>query len=315
MAADFRLKEDLPELVDRIVASYHDLGVGHHLGHCPLPSNAEVCEIAKDLKGVLFPGYRRRQNLHMGNVGFYVGAEIDSLHDRLTEQIARALRHDFVRTAREKDPAAEPCTRPHDFEADGQRAALAFLNELPFLRELLAEDVKAAYEGDPAAASLDEVIFCYPGLSAVTAYRVAHALDGLGVPLIPRMIAEWAHAETGIDIHPAANIGPGFFIDHGTGVVIGATCEIQQNVKVYQGVTLGAKSFPRDGQGRLVRNAKRHPTVERDVVIYSNATVLGGDVTLGAGAVIGAGATITASVAAGTKVTAEKPSLRYRAAG
>ena len=315
MSADFRLKEELPELTDRIVASYHDLGVGHHLGHCPLPSTEEVREIARDLKGVLFPGYRRRQNLHMGNVGFYVGALVDALHDRLTEQAARALRHDFMRRARAADPHAEPCTKEQDFEADGQRAALAFLNELPALRELLVEDVKAAFEGDPAAASLDEVIFCYPGLAAVTAHRIAHALHRLEVPLIPRMIAEWSHAETGIDIHPAAEIGPGFFIDHGTGVVIGATCRIAENVKVYQGVTLGAKSFPRDGEGRLVRNAKRHPTVERDVVIYSNATVLGGDVTLGRGAVIGAGATITRSVEAGTKVTAEKPSLRYRAAG
>ena len=315
MSADFRLKEGLPELTDRIVASYLDLGLGHHLGHCPLPSTREVCAIARDLKGVLFPGYRTRQNLHMGNVGFHVGALIDGLHDRLTEQAARALRHDFVRQARLADPDREPCTKETDFEADGQRVTLAFLNELPALRELLIEDVKAAYEGDPAAASLDEVIFCYPGLSAVTAHRIAHALHALGVPLIPRMIAEWSHAETGIDIHPAASIGPGFFIDHGTGVVIGATCEIAENVKLYQGVTLGAKSFPRDGEGRLVRTAKRHPTVERDVVIYSNATVLGGDVTLGRGAVIGAGATITRSVEAGTKVTAEKPSLRYRAAG
>ncbi|MFH5804380.1 serine O-acetyltransferase [Alienimonas sp. DA493] len=315
MSADFRLKEDLPELTDRIVASYHDLGVGHHLGHCPLPNTAEVCAIARDLKGVLFPGYRTRQNLHMGNIGFHVGALVDSLHDRLTEQTARALRHDFMRRAKAADPDSEPCTKEVDFEADGQRVTLAFLNQIPALRELLVEDVKAAYEGDPAAASYDEVIFCYPGLSAVTAHRIAHALHSLGVPLIPRMIAEWSHAETGIDIHPGARIGPGFFIDHGTGVVIGATCRIAENVKIYQGVTLGAKSFPRDGEGRLVRNAKRHPTVERDVVVYSNATVLGGDVTLGCGAVIGAGATITESVAPGTKVTAEKPSLRFRTAG
>ncbi len=320
MSADFRLKEELPELTDRIVASYHDLGVGHHLGHCPLPSTEAVCEIARDLRAVLFPGYRSRRSLHMGNVGYHVGALIDGLHDRLTEQIARALRHDFMRRALQADPHSEPCTKaPHrgmpDFEADGQRITLAFLNQIPALRELLVEDVKAAYEGDPAAASYDEVIFCYPGLSAVTAHRIAHALHILGVPLIPRMIAEWSHAATGIDIHPGARIGPGFFIDHGTGVVIGATCRIAENVKIYQGVTLGAKSFPRDGEGRLVRNAKRHPTVERDVVIYSSATVLGGDVTLGAGAVIGAGATITKSVAAATQVTAEKPSLRFRAAG
>ncbi|MEM9702133.1 MAG: serine acetyltransferase [Planctomycetota bacterium] len=320
MSADFRLKEELPELTDRIVASYHDLGIGHHLGHCPLPSTAAVCEIAKDLRAVLFPGYRSRHGLHMGNVGYHVGALIDGLHDRLTEQIARALRHDHMRRAKQADPDGSLCAhappqKQPDFERDGQRITLAFLHQIPSIRELLVEDVKAAYEGDPAAASYDEVIFCYPGLSAVTAHRIAHALHGLGVPLIPRMIAEWSHVETGIDIHPAAQIGPGFFIDHGTGVVIGATCEIAENVKIYQGVTLGAKSFPRDGDGRLVRNAKRHPTVERDVVIYSNATVLGGDVTLGAGVVIGAGATITKNVSAGTKVTAEKPSLRFRAAG
>ena len=173
MAADFRLKEDLPELVDRIVASYHDLGVGHHLGHCPLPSNAAVCEIARDLKGVLFPRVPpAAETCTWATWGSTSGpkstASTTASPNRSPARCGTTSSAPPARTT----PAAEPCTKPHDFEADGQRAALAFLNELPFLRELLAEDVKAAYEGDPAAASLDEVIFCYPGLSAVTAYRV-----------------------------------------------------------------------------------------------------------------------------------------------
>ncbi len=186
---------------------------------------------------------------------------------------------------------------------------------LSYMRLLLAEDVQAAYDGDPAAKSLDEIIFCYPGIAAVTVYRLAHNLHRLGVPLIPRMMTEYAHGKTGIDIHPGATIGPRFFIDHGTGVVIGETTQIGEDVKLYQGVTLGALSFPRDAEtGEIVRDAKRHPTIENGVVIYANATILGGETVIGHHSVIASSAWITRSIAPYTKVTIENPQLRLRGA-
>lgn len=309
MATDIRLKDQLPELADRIVDTYREIETTNHLGHCPLPSIEAIMAIVDDLKEILFPGYRKRQNLHFGNVTYYVGDLIDGLHDRLTQQIARALRHDFRRRNRLTCGEVQP-----DFEAVGQEKTLRFLKTLPTIRRTLATDVQAAYDGDPAAGNLDEIIFCYPGLEAITVYRLAHELFRLDVPLIPRMLSEWAHGRTGIDIHPGAKIGPSFFIDHGTGVVIGATCEIASGVKLYQGVTLGALSFAKDEQGNLVRNSKRHPTIEDNVVIYANATVLGGTTTIGRNSVIGASASVYESVPPNTIVTLEKPTLRMRQA-
>ncbi len=308
MAADFRLKEQLNTLTDRIVDSYKDIGNINHLGHCPLPSTAIVVEILDDLKEILYPGYRRRQNLHMGNVTYFVGDLIDGLHDKLTQQFARALRYEY-----DLKYGAD-CNRRHlmDFEARGQQAAIEFLESIPAMRQLLATDVAAAYEGDPAASGLDEIIFCYPGLEAMTVHRIAHQLYRQEVPLIPRMMAEWSHNQTGIDIHPGATIGPSFFIDHGTGVVIGETCNIGTGVKVYQGVTLGALSFQKDSEGKLVRGTKRHPTIEDGVVIYANATILGGETVIGTDSVIGASVWMTKSVPPNTVVTIETPSLRLR---
>lgn len=309
MATDIRLKELLPELTDRIVDTYHEIDTINHLGHCPLPSVDTVIEIAESLQEILYPGYRKRQNLHFGNVTYHVGDLIDALHDRLTQQIARALRHDFRRKNQLSCGEVQP-----DFEALGQEKAIRFLQRLPDVRHILATDVKAAYEGDPAAGNLDEIIFCYPGLEAITIHRLAHELHKLNVPLIPRMLSEWAHGKTGIDIHPGAQIGPSFFIDHGTGVVIGATTEIAAGVKLYQGVTLGALSFARDTEGNLVRNSKRHPTIEENVVIYANATVLGGGTVIGRNSVIGASASVYESIPPNTVVTLEKPTLRMRQA-
>ena len=201
-----------------------------------------------------------------------------------------------------------------DFESLGQEKAIDFLSTLPAIRRVLATDVQAAFDGDPAAGGLDEIIFCYPGLEAITVFRLAHELHCLQIPLIPRMLTELAHSRTGIDIHPGATIGPSFFIDHGTGVVIGATCEIAAHVKLYQGVTLGALSFAKDEEGNLVRNSKRHPTIEDHVVIYANATVLGGTTIIGRNSVIGAGASVYESVPANTVVTLDKPTLRMRQA-
>src|SRR5205807_5389807 len=250
---------------------------------------------------ILYPGFVRRQNLHLGNVEYHVGDLIDSLHDTLTLHIGRALRHDY------------DSGKAHiDLEALAQQKAVDLLRRLPDLRMTLEEDVQAAFAGDPAAKSYDEIIFCYPGLEAVTIYRIAHELQLLDVPLIPRMMTEYAHFKTGIDIHPGARIGPRFFIDHGTGVVIGETCDIGANVKLYQGVTLGALSFPRDAAGNIIRGKKRHPTLEDEVVVYANATILGGDTVVGHHAVIGSSVMLTHSVAPYTVVTLEKPSLRIK---
>jgi serine O-acetyltransferase len=307
MASDVRLKETLPDLTEEIVETYTTVGTINHLGHCPLPKYEDVISAVEDLKDILYPGYRRREGLHIGNVTYHVGDLIDGLHDKLTTQIARALQHD-ARVQR----GIDPCEDKEDHQAKAQRIAITFLQRLPELRRLLATDVQAAYDGDPACKSIDEVILCYPGLQAVTVYRLAHELNGFGVPFIPRMMTEWAHKRTGIDIHPGARIGPHFFIDHGTGVVIGETCDIGCYVKLYQGVTLGALSFPKDADGNLIRNMKRHPTIQDRTVIYANATILGGETTIGHDSVIGSSVWLTQSVAPFTTVTIEKPSLRIR---
>jgi serine O-acetyltransferase len=301
MATDIRLKESLPDITEALVATYTDCGTTHHLGHRPLPSREAIADILADLMEVLYPGYGRRQNLHIGNIEYHVGDLIDGLHDKLTQQIGRVLRHEDDQNAAE-----------HDLEALAQQKAVALLLRLPEIRTVLEQDVIAAFEGDPAAKSLHEIIFCYPGLEAVSIYRIAHELVNLGVPLVPRMMTEAAHSKTGIDIHPGARIGPGFFIDHGTGVVIGETCDIGPNVKLYQGVTLGALSFPRDSAGNIIRGKKRHPTLEHDVVVYANATILGGDTVIGHHSVVGSNVWLTQSVDPYTSVAMEKPSLRFR---
>lgn len=307
MASDFRLKERLPEITSQLVSTYKQVGSINHLGNCPLPNYEVIIGVIEDLKEIMYPGYRRRENLHMGNVAYHVGDLIDGLHDKLTTQIGRALRHDARATR--KDYA---CEEEADYEALGQAKALQLLEQLPEIRRVLCLDVRAAYEGDPAVRNVDEIIFCYPGLEAITVYRLAHALYELEVPLIPRMMTEWAHSKTGIDIHPGAQIGENFFIDHGTGVVIGQTCEIGSRVKIYQGVTLGALSFPTDGDGNLVRGQKRHPTIEDNVVIYANATILGGGTVVGHDSVIASNVWLTRSVPPRTTVLLEKPNLRMR---
>jgi serine O-acetyltransferase len=307
MATDLRLKEQLPRLTDRIVASYADTPSINYLGHCPLPRYDEIIEAIDDLKDILYPGYRRREGLHIGNVTYHVGDLIDGLHDKLTRQIARALRHDD--RVVNKGPG---CEDEADYEAKGQAMAITFLERLPEIRRLLATDAEAAYAGDPACRSIDEVIFCYPGLEAITVHRLAHELLQLEVPFIPRMMSEWSHKLTGIDIHPGAKIGHHFFIDHGTGVVIGETCDIGNHVKLYQGVTLGALSFATDADGNLVRGHKRHPTLEDRVVVYANATVLGGKTVIGHDSVIGSSAWVTRSVNPYTTVTIEPPKHRER---
>ena len=304
MATDVRLKEELPAITDRLIETYTECSRLNHLAHEPLPNRDAVAGIVDDLHEVLFPGYGKRQNLHIGNVGYHVGNLIDALHDKLTTQIARALRHKLC----EESPHA-------DCEQMAQPKALELLRRLPEVRHTLERDVDAAFRGDPAARSHHEIIFCYPGLEAITVFRVAHELHSLGVPFIPRMMTELAHAKTGIDIHPGARIGAGFFIDHGTGVVIGETCEIGEGVKLYQGVTLGALSFTKDGDGGLLHGSyKRHPTLRDGVVVYANATILGGQTVVGERSVIGSNVWLTESVPADTTVVLEKPKLRLKGA-
>jgi serine O-acetyltransferase len=304
MATDIRLKESLPELTEAIVETYTQCRRINHLGHQPLPSREAVIACVQDLMDLLYPGFHRRQNLHIGNVEYHVGDLVDGLHDQLTQQITRALRHEYSQTQ-----------QGEDFEAAAQQKAIHLLKRIPELRRLLEIDVQAAFEGDPAAKGFHEIVFCYPGLEAVTVYRLAHELLKLGVPLIPRMMTEHAHSKTGIDIHPGANIAEGFFIDHGTGVVIGETTDIGKNVKLYQGVTLGALSFPRDPHGNIIRGKKRHPTLEDDVVVYANATILGGETTVGHHSVVGSNVWLTHSVEPYTSVLLEKPSLKLKGPG
>ncbi|CAN5150750.1 serine acetyltransferase [soil metagenome] len=303
MATDLHLKEtELQNVTDQLVETYTACSRLNHLGHEPLPSREAVSDIVADLMELLYPGYGKRQSLHIGNIAYYAGGLVDALHDKLTEQISRALRHELCDES------------PHvDFPALAQTKAIALLRRLPGIRVTLEQDVEAAFRGDPAARSHHEIIFCYPGLEAISVYRVAHELHTLGVPYIPRMMTELAHTRTGIDIHPGARIGSGFFIDHGTGVVIGETCDIGEGVKLYQGVTLGALSFERESSGELTHGSyKRHPTLKDGVIVYANATILGGQTVLGERSVIGSNVWLTESVPADTTVVLEKPKLKLK---
>ncbi|MBN2494670.1 MAG: serine acetyltransferase [Deltaproteobacteria bacterium] len=278
---------ELERVLDELVAAR--IGVRRHARQCAcslaLPSKQAIEALVEDLRAVLFPGYHGRSELNDDSLRFHIGAALDLLARAVQEQVKRGL---CFACDREPDSCAQ-CDR------DAEEIALRFLARLPEIQQALALDVQAAYEGDPAARSPDEAIFAYPGIRAVTNYRLAHALYALDVPLVPRIITEHAHASTGIDIHPGARIGKSFFIDHGTGVVIGETAEIGDRVRIYQGVTLGAKSFPLDGHGRPIKGIARHPIVEDDVIIYSGATILG-RVRIGAGSIIGGNVWITRDV-------------------
>jgi len=261
-------------------------------GDRKLPSRDAVVDMIEGLRAVLFPGYFGTSELTAESLRFHVGATLDRVLRVLREQVERCLL--FVHDPQLTDDAGR--------EERAAEVVKGFLARLPEVRHLLATDVKAAYEGDPAATSPDEAIFCYPGIQAIANVRLAHELYRLEVPLLPRMITEHAHNITGIDIHPGATIGEEFFIDHGTGVVIGETCEIGKRVRVYQGVTLGAKSFPLDEKGNPIKGIPRHPIVEDDVIIYGGATILG-RVTIGRGSTIGGNVWLTHSVPPGSRIT------------
>ncbi|OUM03901.1 serine O-acetyltransferase EpsC [Variovorax sp. JS1663] len=262
------------------------------LGPREFPSREALAGIIESLKGALFPMRLGPQDLRHENEDFYVGHTLDAALQGLLAQARLELNF----SARHASPAAQ------DIEERAMQAVRAFAVALPALRRLLDTDVLAAYQGDPAARSVDEVLLCYPGVLAMIHHRLAHKLYMLELPLLARIVAELAHSQTGIDIHPGAQIGPGFFIDHGTGVVIGETAVIGQGVRLYQAVTLGAKRFPTDAEGHLQKGLPRHPVVQDEVVIYAGATILG-RVTLGKGATIGGNVWVTDDVAPGASVT------------
>lgn len=262
-----------------------------HFAPTPLPDKALIIQLLDDFLEVIYPGYFGRKFVELSHIEEHIVALTNSIYERLTVEIYRSVRPDC------SEPAVV-CEHCEDIAAE---QALTLLRKLPALRAQLSVDVQAAYDGDPAAKSIDEVIFAYPAIVTITIFRIAHELHLQGVPLLPRIMTEHAHSITGIDIHPGATIGEGFFIDHGTGVVIGETTIIGNHVKLYQGVTLGALSFAMDEEGRLIRGKKRHPTIEDDVVIYAGATILGGNTVIGQGSIIGGNVWLTRSLPPHTK--------------
>ncbi|MCX5645035.1 MAG: serine acetyltransferase [Phycisphaerae bacterium] len=291
----------LDKLVDRITATYKgDVGI-NFIDAANLPVRGRIIEVLECLFEVLFPGHAGNKAVTKSNVKYIVGDLLSQIHDTLVEQIGRAYQYQC---------RIKNC-RHCDCESMAEKVAEELLAELPGIRERLKGDVRAAFEGDPAAKSCEEIVMSYPCITAIATYRIAHELWVRQVPLIPRIMSECAHARTGIDIHPGATIGENFFIDHGTGVVIGETSVIGRNVKIYQGTTLGALSFRRDARGRIIKSGKRHPTIEDDVTIYAEATIMG-DVTIGRGAVIGGNTWIKESVPPGVTVSSANPELVYR---
>jgi len=286
-------------LVAAIVASDLAEPLTRHIDAGSLPSRDAVIDLVKKLRELLFPGYFGKQNLTTQTLEYYVGELLGDIRGQLYEQVLNVLRHQATRHG-------SPCL---DVEGTSERIVLAFLESIPALRATLATDVQAAFDGDPAAGDTDEVIFSYPGIFAITVHRIAHELHRLKVPLIPRIMSEYAHALTGVDIHPGATIGEYFFIDHGTGVVIGETTTIGRHVKIYQGVTLGALST-RGGQS--LKGVRRHPTLKDQVTVYSGASILGGETIIGEEAVISSNVFVTQSVPPQTRVTVKNPELQYR---
>lgn len=293
-------RDEVPAIVNELVASCHRGGCFDHVSAEPIPHREAMIDILRRMALILYPGYFIRTRLDSTNLEYYLGQQVTSLYEILSEQIILAIRHDCIRQN-------QPCVH---CEPLGHKLAVEFLGKLPQLRAMLAKDIRAALDGDPAAKGYDEIIFSYPGIWAIMVYRIAHEFYRQSIPLMPRIMTEYAHSRTGIDIHPGADIGESFFIDHGTGVVIGETCMIGNRVRLYQGVTLGAISLSKAECKRL-RSKKRHPSIEDDVIIYANATILGGDTVVGARSVIGGNVWLTHSVPPDTEVFIKKQDLIF----
>jgi serine O-acetyltransferase len=291
----------IQELVGRIAQTYEgDIAI-NFIEVSNLPVRDRIVEILDLLTEVLFPGYTGKRTVTKSNVNFIVVDVLYHVYTELSEQVEKALKYQ----CRMLNCDTGGCRQM------AEDATVHLLTQLPKIRDLLKGDVAAAFDGDPAAKSYEEIVISYPCIIAIATYRIAHELYLKEVPLIPRMMSECAHSKTGIDIHPGARIGKNFFIDHGTGVVIGETTIIGNNVKIYQGTTLGAMSFPRDERGRIIKGQKRHPTIEDDVTIYAEATILG-DITVGKGATIGGNVWVKQPVPAGYTVITANPDLVCR---
>lgn len=282
--------------IEELLKTYSDTGGINYLDAAAmLPSREAIEAVCADLMSLMFPGFRGEPLVHSGDLPDVTRARVKTIRTRLEPEIGKSIRNNSADGANHQN-AGEILTR--------------FIAELPQLREMLWTDLDAAYEGDPAAKSYEEIILAYPAMEAIAIQRMAHLLYNMSVPLIPRLMTEWAHSRTGIDIHPGAKIGSHFFIDHGTGVVIGETCEIGAHVKLYHGVTLGARSFQKDERGKIKKGGKRHPKVEDGVTIYPNSTVLGGETVIGAGSTIGGNVFLTESVPPNSLVFYEEKQLQ-----
>ncbi len=287
----------LEQKVDMIFDSYNKYELTSRIDSDNIVSRDELIFIVKELRKLLFPGYFDNVKVRSEYVKYHIGEKIELIEYKLSKQIKRAL-----------DNCEECGLSTEELDLKASETAGAFMERIPKIRDYLYTDVQAAYNGDPAAYSTQEIIYCYPGIFAITVYRIAHELWELKVPMIPRIISEYAHNLTGIDIHPGATIGEYFFIDHGTGIVIGETTIIGKNVKIYQGVTLGGLSTRK---GQLLKGVKRHPTIGDNVTIYSNSSILGGETVIGNDVIIGGNTFIVSSVAAGMKVNTRSPQLEY----
>ena len=298
----------IEELTGEFLDSYRGDTRARRISQRYLPSREAIVEILEAVLDLMYPGYFGRRDLNSENLGAHVAQLVAALAPKLESEMEHCLCYGREREAQREQELGRP-----EFGECAPRAhelAEIFLGRLPEIRSMLIRDVQAAFDGDPAATNLDEVILAYPGVLAVSVYRIAHALYDLGVPMMARIMTEWAHSKTGADIHPGATIGAAFFIDHATGVVIGETTLIGDGVKLYQGVTLGALSFPRDASGQIIRGKKRHPTVESGSTLYANATVLGGQTVVGADSVIGGSVFLTRSVPPRSRVSLKEPELR-----
>lgn len=298
MADTIKELQSVDGLVDILLDNYNEYSLTCRVDKSNIVNKDMLISIVNEIKKLLYPGYFDNKKVRSDYLKYLVGERLEYIQYNLKKQISRALQNLDETSALSIDELTQ--------KAD--EITYSFLETLPKLREYLSTDIQAAFNGDPAAFSTDEIIFCYPGVFAITTYRIAHELFLLGVPLIPRIITEYAHSATGIDIHPGATIGKYFFIDHGTGVVIGETTIIGNNVKIYQGVTLGALSTRK---GQQLRGVKRHPTIGDNVTIYSGTSVLGGDTVIGDGATIGGNAFVISSISEGTKVSVKNPELQF----
>ncbi len=292
------MKHDTEKIVNSIIESYDKYEATCRRDEGNILNRERLVEITEEIRRVLFPGFFENNKIRVENIKFLLNERLEFIQYHLSKQVAKALVN-----AQQYKRASQK-----ELDAKAEEIVYEFIERIPVLREYLATDIQAAYDGDPAAYSTDEIIFSYPGVTAITIYRIAHELWLLGVPMIPRIMTEYAHSTTGIDIHPGATVGKYFFIDHGTGIVIGETTVIGNNVKIYQGVTLGALSTR---MGQKLKGVKRHPTIGDGVTIYSGATILGGDTVIGNGVTIGGNAFIVSSVSDGMKVSVRNPELQF----